>query len=63
MSNEVPYRTKNQKIWGAMTDAERRAILDQFIMTADIPSNVDWEHLDHGTRSAILFTKTVPGID
>lgn len=45
-----------------MTDAERRAVLDQFIMTSDIPSNVTWEGLDYGTRRAIYNTETVPGI-
>jgi len=57
------YRTRNERIWeDEMTNEQRRAVLDQFILTSDIPSDVKWAHLDYGTRSAILFTNTVPGI-
>ena len=57
------YRTQNEIVWeDQMTDEQRRAVLDQFIMTGDIPSNVKWDQLDYGTKSAIVFTKTVPGI-
>jgi hypothetical protein len=52
----------NEMIWQNMTDEQRRAVLDQFTMTSDIPSDIKWDHLDHGTRSAIIFTGTVEGM-
>jgi hypothetical protein len=46
----------DREIWESMTDQQRRKLLDGYIMTSDIPSNISWEHLDYGTKSAIVFT-------
>lgn len=43
------------QVWDQFTDEARRAILDDFIDTADIPSDTKWEALPYGIRHAIYW--------
>jgi len=52
----------NDEIWNGLSNVERRAVLDQLTRTKNIPSGVTWEQLDFGTKNAVVFIKTVPGM-
>jgi len=52
----------NDEIWNGLSNVERRAILDQLTRTKNIPSGVTWEQLDFGTKTAVVFIRTVPGM-